>query len=204
MKTEDLKGKGLTDEQIAFVMAENGKDIQKFKKDNEALTAERDNLKERAEAAEETLKKFDGVDPEAMTAEVEKWKATAKAAEDDYNAKIAQRDFDDALKEEIGSYKFTSEAAKRAIMGEIKEAGLKVKNGKILGLSDLMEQIKGNDASAFVDESAAAAEANKAQFTRPLNQQGSGGGKMTREQIDSIKDKGERQRAIAENIALYQ
>ena len=29
MKTEDLKAQGLTDEQIAFVMAENGKDINR-------------------------------------------------------------------------------------------------------------------------------------------------------------------------------
>ena len=31
MKTEDLKAQGLTDEQIAFVMAENGKDINREK-----------------------------------------------------------------------------------------------------------------------------------------------------------------------------
>lgn len=32
MKTEDLKAQGLTDEQIAFVMAENGKDINRKEK----------------------------------------------------------------------------------------------------------------------------------------------------------------------------
>lgn len=32
MKTEDLKAQGLTDEQIAFVMAENGKDINQKEK----------------------------------------------------------------------------------------------------------------------------------------------------------------------------
>ena len=31
MKREDLKKQGLTDEQIDFVMAENGKDIEKYK-----------------------------------------------------------------------------------------------------------------------------------------------------------------------------
>ncbi len=31
MKTEDLKSQGLTDEQIAFVMAENGKDVKREK-----------------------------------------------------------------------------------------------------------------------------------------------------------------------------
>ena len=52
MKTEDLKEKGLTEEQIAFVMAENGKDLKNLQKENENLTSDRDNWKEKAEAAE--------------------------------------------------------------------------------------------------------------------------------------------------------
>ena len=37
MKTEDLKAQGLTDEQISFVMSENGKDIGKIQKKNSML-----------------------------------------------------------------------------------------------------------------------------------------------------------------------
>ena len=37
MKTDDLKAQGLTEEQISFVMAENGKDIGKVKKDLENM-----------------------------------------------------------------------------------------------------------------------------------------------------------------------
>ena len=33
MKTEDLKAQGLTDEQVNFVMAENGKDLKKLQKE---------------------------------------------------------------------------------------------------------------------------------------------------------------------------
>lgn len=133
------------------------------------LEADRDNWKQKAEAAEETLKKFDGVDLEGMKAEVDKWKAKAENAEKDYAEQIAKRDFEDALKEEIGGYKFTSEAAKKAIMAEIREAGLKVKDGKILGLSDLLAQMKEKDASAFVDEKQEQLEAGRAKpFTGPL------------------------------------
>lgn len=116
------------------------------------LEADRDNWKQKAESAEKTLKKFDGVDLETMQTELATWKTKAENAEKDYAAQIANRDFEDALKEEIGGYKFTSEAAKKAIMAEIREAGLKVKDGKILGLSDLLAQMKEKDASAFVDE----------------------------------------------------
>ena len=51
MKTEELKSQGLTEEQISFVMAENGKDLKKLQKENDNLTSERDTWKEKAEAA---------------------------------------------------------------------------------------------------------------------------------------------------------
>lgn len=169
MKTDELKAWGLTDEQSEKVMAQYGKDVSKLQKENEKLTADRDKEKERADTAEETLKKFEGVDIKTMQAELAAWQQKAKDAEKDYADKLAQRDFEDALKEEISGYKFTSEAAKKAIMAEIREAGLKVKDGKIFGLSDLLAQMKEKDASAFVDEKQEQLEAGRAKpFTGPL------------------------------------
>lgn len=204
MKTDELKAWGLTDEQSEKVMAQYGKDVSKLQKENEKLTADRDKEKERADTAEETLKKFDGVDVETMQAELATWQQKAKDAEKDYADKLAQRDFEDALKEEIGVYKFTSEAAKKAIMAEIREAGMKVKDGKILGLSDLLAQMKEKDASAFVDEKQEQLEAGRAKlFTGPLNPNGGGAKKMTREEIFGIKDTTARRQAIAENLSEF-
>lgn len=204
MKTDELKAWGLTDEQSEKVMAQYGKDVSKLQKENEKLTADRDKEKERADTAEETLKKFDGVDVETMQAELATWQQKAKDAEKDYADKLAQRDFEDALKEEIGGYKFTSGAAKKAIMAEIREAGLKVKDGKILGLSDLLAQMKEKDASAFVDEKQEQLEAGRAKpFTGPLNPNGGGAKKMTREEIFGIKDTTARRQAIAENLSEF-
>ena len=204
MKTEDLKEKGLTDEQIQFVMAENGKDIKKLQKENGTLESDRDNWKQRAETAEETLKKFDGVDLETMQTELNTWKQKAETAEKDYEQKIYERDFLDALKTELESVKFSSDAAKRAVMSEIKESGLKLKDGKILGLSDLIGQIKERDASAFVDEGQEQARQQAARFTVPGTGKSTGGsGTTTKKDIMSIKDPTERQAAIAENLGLF-
>ncbi len=204
MKTDELKAWGLTDEQSEKVMAQYGKDVSKLQKENEKLTADRDKEKERADTAEETLKKFDGVDVETMQAELATWQQKAKDAEKDYADKLAQRDFEDALKEEISGYKFTSEAAKEAIMARIRAAGLKVNDGKILGLSDLIAQMKEKDASAFVDEKQEQLEAGRAKpFTGPLNPNGGGAKKMTREEIFGIKDTTARRQAIAENLSEF-
>ena len=136
---------------------------------------ERDNWKSKAETAEETLKKFDGVDLETMQTELNNWKQKAETAAKDYEQKIYERDFSDALKTELESVKFSSDAAKRAVMSEIKESGLKLKDGKILGLSDLIGQIKERDASAFVDEEKEKAKKNMAKFTTSFKPSGKNG-----------------------------
>lgn len=202
MKTEELKAQGLTDEQVNFVMAENGKDLKKLQKENENLTHDRDTWKEKAETAESTLKGFEGVDLETMQRELSDWKKKAEDAEKNAQAQIYERDFNDALKTELEGVKFSSEAAKRAIMAEIKESGLKLKDGKILGLNDLISQMKEKDASAFIDEEQQKAQQNAARFTQPFQRQNQGGS-MTKDQIMGIRDASERQAAIAANMHLF-
>ncbi|MEY8223102.1 phage scaffolding protein [Enterocloster aldenensis] len=202
MKTEELKAQGLTEEQISFVMAENGKDLKKLQKENDNLTSDRDTWKEKAEAAETTLKGFEGVDLETMQKELSDWKQKATEAEKSAQAQLYERDFADALKTEFEGIKFSSEAAKRAIMAEVKEAGLKLKDGKILGLNDLIGQMKEKDASAFIDDAQQQAQRNMARFTAPLGKQNAPG-TMTRKDIEAIKDPSERQSAIASNLHLF-
>lgn len=201
MKTEDLKNLGLTDEQISFVMAENGKDVNKAKKDLDTISADRDNWKNQAETAQNTLAKFDGIDPEKIDSEIADWKKKAKDAEEMYTAKIHEREFEDALKAELDNVKFSSEAAKRSVMTDIKAAGLKLIDGKILGLKDLLNQMKEKDASAFVDESEEKVKNNMATFTSQVNKNQHG--TLTKNDILSIKDATERQAAIAANINLF-
>ena len=60
-------------------------------------------------------------------------------------------------------------------MAEIKESGLKLKDGKILGLNDLLGQIKERDASAFVDEEQEKAKQKAARFSTSFKPSGSNG-----------------------------
>lgn len=187
-------------EEFRKVFHENYKTV----KDYEKVESDRDKWKGQAETAEETLKKFDGVDLETMKTELDTWKQKAETAENDYKQKIYDRDFSDALKTEMESIKFSSEAAKKAVMAEIKESGLKLKDGKILGLSDLIGQIKERDASAFVDEQQQKVRQQAARFTTPGTGKTPGGhGTMTKKDIYAIKDPSERQAAIAENLGLF-
>ncbi len=193
------------DKQAEFSKAvlENYRTIAEVEKKISKVEAERDAQKERADTAEATLKGFEGIDPAKIQQELSEWKQKAEEAEKNAKAKIYERDFSDALKTALESVKFTSEAAKRDVMAQIKAAELKLKDGKILGLSDLIEQIKKSDASAFVDEHQEQLEANKARFTMPQKPGTGKFGGITKKDIMDIKDPSERQAAIAKNLGLF-
>ena len=162
MKTEDLQALGLNEEQIKKVFELSGKDVNAEKKKTEKAEADRDQWKARAETAEETLKGFDGVDVDGLNKQIEEWKTKAADAEKEYQAKIRERDLNDALNAALGEIKFTSEAAKRAVMAEVKDSQkVSFEDGKLYGLDQLIGEIKERDASAFAPEK------DPAKFTEP-------------------------------------
>ena len=147
----------------------NYKTVNEFQKRISKAEEERDGYKTRAESAETTLKGFEGVDLEKINKDLDDWKKKAEDTEKEYQRKLQERDFNDALNEGIGKYKFTSEAAKRAVMAEIRKKGLTMSEGKILGLNDAIEQIKASDKGAFVDEEEEELEGQRAKFTAPMD-----------------------------------
>lgn len=187
---------------VKKVLSEHYKNAAEYNKAISKLEFDRDDWKGKAEAAENTLKSFEGVDLETMQRELSDWKKRAEDAEKDAQQQLYERDFADAIKTEFEDIKFSSEAAKRAIMAEVKAAGLKLKDGKILGLNDLLSQMKEKDASAFVDDAQQQAQQNMARFTAPKKTNSSG--TMSKDEIMAIKDRGERRIAIAQNMHLFE
>lgn len=175
--------------------AEHDKKIGKVETD-------RDNWKEKAETAERTLEGFEGKDFETITRERDEWKKKAEDAEKEYSAKEAEREKAELLKEAFAEIKFSSESAKKAIMAQISE-GITVKNGKLIGFNDLLEDVKKNDASAFVDEQQQSLEKNKARFTNARKPGSGTEPPMSRKDIMAIKDPTERQAAIAKNLSEF-
>jgi hypothetical protein len=175
---EILKSNGIEvpEDKVAAInksVSENYKTISEVEKKTNKLEMERDSWKQKAESAEETLKGFEGKDIETITRERDEWKQKAENAEKDYSAKMAEHEKQELLKEAFADVKFTSESAKKTIMAQIGE-GVSVKNGKLIGFNDLLEDAKKNDASAFVDEAQENLENNKAKFTDPMNNKGGG------------------------------
>lgn len=199
----ELKKLGIevSDEQKESLKKSMGEELYSKKEMEDKVnkaSSESEQWKTRAESAEKMLEGLDGKSPEDILKERDDWKRQAEDSKKNYEAKIAEHEKDELLKEAFAEIEFTSESAKKSIMKDISES-VSVKNGKLIGFSDLIEEAKKTDANAFVNK-----QNPKAYFTKP-NENNSGGDKpTTRESILSIKDRSERQKAIAENISLFQ
>lgn len=95
-------GAELTDEQkttISKEMGENYKTVADWQKQHDKVQTLETTLKD----TQEKLKAFDGVDAEALNGEIAKLKGDLEQKDKDYQAQIADRDFQDMLKEAIAS-----------------------------------------------------------------------------------------------------
>lgn len=150
--------------EIKAALSQHYKNAAEVSKTVAKLELERDGYKEQAENSAKTLKSFEGVDLEKIREELNDWKTKAAEARKEMEKQLYDRDFADALKTEMAGYKFTSEAAKRDVMSQIMAEGLKLSDGKIIGLGDVVGKIKTKDATAFVDEKQKELEDKKARF----------------------------------------
>lgn len=147
---------------------QNYKTVAEYEKKVGKLETECSSYKEQLEAANATLKDFEDVDADGMKQKIKEYEDQIAEMKKTHEAELYSRDFSDALSAAMEGYKFTSEYARKSIMQEIQEAGLKMVDGKIIGLGDMIDTIKEKDASAFVDEETEKLEENKAKFTIPM------------------------------------
>ena len=111
MKREDVKNKipGITDEQLNWIMQENGADINREKSAATALQTQLDNANAQLKTAQDGLKAFDGVDVAGLQEQVTKLKADMKAQAEGFA-------FDNALNAAIMSKKGRSVKAVHALL----------------------------------------------------------------------------------------
>ena len=111
MKREDVKNKipGITDEQLNWIMQENGADINREKSAATALQTQLDNANAQLKTAQDGLKAFDGVDVAGLQEQGTKLKADMKAQAEGFA-------FDNALNSAIMSKKGRSVKAVRALL----------------------------------------------------------------------------------------
>ena len=111
MKREDVKNKipGITEEQLNWLMQENGSDVTREKSAAAALQTQLNSAQAPLKTAQDGLKAFDGVDVAGLQAQVTKLQADMQAQADGFA-------FDSALNTAILGKKGRSVDAVRALL----------------------------------------------------------------------------------------
>ncbi|QBO36966.1 scaffolding protein [Periweissella cryptocerci] len=150
MKRDELKTKGLTDEQIDFVMDENGKDINDFRGQLTTATQERDNLQTQVDEVTKNLAdaQKNGGNSKELQAQLDKLQDDLKTAQDNGQEALTQTKL--GYETELALTKAGAKNVKAAKalldMDNIKFD----KDGKIEGLNEQLEAIKTAEDTSFM------------------------------------------------------
>lgn len=144
MKTEDLQAKGLSQEQINFVMAEYGKDLN-------AVKAERDTFQSQLATAQATLKSMEGVNVSELQTKVRE--LTTQLGSKDIEIEKIKSDyaFDAALKEAIRAASGRNEKAITALLDVEK---LKSSKNQANDIKEALDNLKKDNDYLFQGERA--------------------------------------------------
>lgn len=165
MKKEELIAAGLTDEQADTVFAMNGKDIEKYKNQLDTAKADNADLKGQLEARDKDI-----ADLKATASSAEDYQKKLAELETKYTTetealttKLADRDYSDAITRAVtgAGIKFSSKAAEKAYIAELKEKKLEVKGGLLAGFDDFHKAQMEADPAAFMGD-------KPAPFVKPI------------------------------------
>lgn len=136
MKREDVKTKitGITDEQLDWLMAENGRDVT-------AEKSKATELKTQLDATQEKLKGFEGVDVDDLKSQIAKLQTDIKTQADGYA-------FDTALNDAIRDRKGRN---LKAIRGMLDVDALRSSENRASDINTALEELYKSNAWAFED-----------------------------------------------------
>lgn len=153
MKRDFLEGLGLEKNVVDKILDENSRDIgrekQKADQAKEDLAAAQKNLADRDKDIDE-LRKSSG-DVDGIRKQLEELQGKYTKETDQYKAQLADRDYSDAITKVIGDkgIKFSSKAAERAYIADLKAKHLELKDGVLTGFDEWHKAQMDADPSAF-------------------------------------------------------
>ncbi|MDD7483712.1 MAG: phage scaffolding protein [Clostridia bacterium] len=147
MKREDVKAKipGITDEQLNWLMDENGSDINAEKGNAARIQGELDTANATIKNLRDTVKKYDGVDVEALRQQL-------GTLQTKYDTDIAAVRRDSAIDLALSARRAKNSRAARALLDL---DGIKLEGDKLTGLDEQLEEIQKENPWLFGEETGA-------------------------------------------------
>lgn len=188
-----LRALGIEEEKIGEIIDAHTETV-------DALKDERDRFKSEAESAGEIKKELESAKEQLAKADTDGYKAKYEKEHNDFEAFRQNVDAEKTSAAKSAAYRTMLDGIgirgklAETILGGTDLSKIEMEDGKIKGAAELEQQIRA-DWRDYIPET-------RTQGAHVQNPPQNGGG-MTREQIMSIKDSADRQRAIAENLALF-
>lgn len=153
MKRDFLEGLGLEKDTVDKILDENSRDIgrekQKADQAKEDLATAQQQLADRDKDIAE-LQKSSG-DAEGIRKQLEELQGKYTKETEAYKAQLADRDYSDAMTRTISAkgIKFSSKAAEKAYLADLKAKGLELKDGELTGFDEWHKTQMAADPTAF-------------------------------------------------------
>lgn len=159
MKTEDLKAKGLTDEQITFVMGENGKDIKTLQDENATLKTEKAQLENDKKVITKEKEDKEKLLSDLQKNSISKEEYDKKVKEIEEESKKAHQDYvlDQLLEQALEDAKvLNTKNARTSVKGllEMEKISISKDQKSLIGIKEQLDEIKKSDGY-FFDKKAA-------------------------------------------------
>lgn len=152
MKREELKEHGFSEEQINFVMAQNGKDVNALNDKINGLTSERDGLQKQIDDRDEqltTLKKS-AKDNEELQSQIKQLQDENKTAKQNYQDQLAKQNKSFKIE---GALRDAKAKNIKTVLPLIDTEKVSVNDdGTLNGLSEQLDNIKQDNGFLFGEE----------------------------------------------------
>lgn len=149
MKRDDLKEHGLSEEQINFVMAQNGKDVNALNDKINGLTSERDGLQKQIDDRDEqltTLKKS-AKDNEELQGQIKQLQEDNKTAKQNYQDQLAKQNKSFKIE---GALRDAKAKNIKTVLPLIDTEKVSVNDdGSLNGLSEQLDAVKKDNSFLF-------------------------------------------------------
>lgn len=142
MQRKFLEGLGLEKEVVDKIMVAHGADVENLK-------ADRDEYKKQLGEAQKALKSFEDVDIEKLQGEITKLTEDLAEKDTEIQQKLADRDFEDALKEAISS---AGARNAKAVMALLDQDSLKSSKNQKEDIQKSLEAVKKENDYLFQPE----------------------------------------------------
>lgn len=138
----------LTDE----LMDQHSADVGKLKQDLATATTERDTLKTQLGEANEKIKSYTDMDVDGIKQSVKDWETKYNTDTQALKDQLANQSYGYAVERSVAGLKFSSGAAQKQFIADLKSKKLPLQEDKLLGMEDYVKQYKEADPDAFASE----------------------------------------------------